>query len=96
MTLDVSRDLIVHTDRFGNLVTNVSAFRWKEGSALVVGGTRIGRMAGTFEDAGTGEPALIVGSAGTLEIVLNRGSAVELLEAGVGMQVRLEPPASQE
>ncbi|MFY9399692.1 MAG: SAM-dependent chlorinase/fluorinase, partial [Desulfomonilia bacterium] len=70
VTLDVSRDLIVHTDRFGNLVTNVSAFRWKEGSALVVGGTRIGRMAGTFEDAGTGEPALIVGSAGTLEIVL--------------------------
>jgi S-adenosylmethionine hydrolase len=96
VALDVSRDLIVHADRFGNLVTNVSAFRWKEGGALVVGETRIGRTAGTFEGAGAKEPAVIVGSAGTLEVALNRGSAAELLGAGAGTPVRLEPPASQE
>ena len=90
------RGTVLHVDRFGNLVT---AFRPEhlpdgalgDGFALTVGGVEIGTLRGHYAEAeGTpGEPFAIWGSAGFLEVVINRGSAARRLGAGVGSAVLL-------
>ncbi len=92
--LDVSQDMVVHVDRFGNVITNIEGSRLQAGCSLEVGERRVRRIAESFADIPSGEPALIVGSAGTVEVAANRGSAAALLGAVAGMPARLIPPGS--
>ena len=92
--LDVAKDMVVHIDRFGNVVTNVHGSRLQDGCSLVVGGKRVHRIVESFAGIPPGEPALIVGSALTVEVAANRESAAVLLGAKAGMPVRLIPPGS--
>ena len=82
---------IIHTDRFGNLITNITRDQFKEDKRLLLNGTIISAQRNFFgENVGEiDEPFLIWGSAGFLEIAVNGGSAAEFLDAKRGDQIRL-------
>ena len=74
---------VVHVDRFGNVVTNITAGQLRDGDIVVeVANTRIHGLSRTFADA-DGLLALI-GSHGYLEIAENLGNAAQSLDVGVG------------
>ena len=82
---------IIHIDRFGNLITNITRDQFKEARRLLLNGTLISAQRNFFgENVGEiDEPFLIWGSAGFLEIAVNGGSAAEFLDAKRGDQIRL-------
>jgi len=94
--IDVARDMVVHVDRFGNVVTNIEGSRLQEGCSLAVGEKKVDRIVETFAGIPSGEPALIIGSAMTVEVAANRESAAALLGARAGMPAKLIPPGSYE
>jgi S-adenosylmethionine hydrolase len=88
---------IIHIDRFGNLVTNITrrelaGEEFVQGATLEIGGREIDSFRRFYaEDEGgrDGELFAIWGSAGFLEISANRASAAQLLRAGRGQTVRV-------
>jgi S-adenosylmethionine hydrolase len=94
------RGVILKVDRFGNLITNfhideffaikTNPFVMKAGSAA------IRRLAPTFADAGAGEPVVVVGSSGYLEIVVNQASAAMELgcSAGAAVEIEIDVPST--
>jgi S-adenosylmethionine hydrolase len=90
---------VVHVDRFGNLVTDLSEadlLTWQTG----VGADRIVIRAGdsvvdevrtAYAGAAPGELLAIFGSTGRLEIALNMGSAADCLGLGRHAVVMVEP-----
>jgi S-adenosylmethionine hydrolase len=82
---------IVHIDRFGNLITNITRDQFKEVRRLLLNGTLISAQRNFFgENVGeSDEPFVIWGSAGFLEIAVNGGSAAEILDAKQGDQITL-------
>jgi S-adenosyl-L-methionine hydrolase (adenosine-forming) len=87
VSVDLSRHLVVHIDRFGTLVTNIPSARLDEGCFLQVGNTRVSVVVQTFARIHRPGPALVPGSAGTVEVAVNMGSAAHALGARVGMEV---------
>jgi S-adenosylmethionine hydrolase len=93
---------VIHVDRFGNCVTNLTPgdLGGLEGAAdfsLRVGGHEIRAFRRFFAEAqgeGGGEPFVIHGSAGLLEIAVNLGSAARLLGLRRGQRVRVQGPES--
>lgn len=74
---------VVHVDRFGNVVTNITAAQLPDDDIVVeVADTKIHGLSRTFADA-DGLLA-IIGSHGYLEIAENLGSAAKRLSIGVG------------
>ncbi|UCC85283.1 MAG: SAM-dependent chlorinase/fluorinase [Gemmatimonadota bacterium] len=68
---------VVHVDRFGNLITDIPG-EWVESSWLFeVGGRHVGNLRRTYSDVGVGEAAVVIGSAGTVEISMRDGSAAK-------------------
>ena len=67
---------VVHVDHFGNLITDVPA-RWIERDVrrAQVGELEVRRRATHYAELKRGEPALLVGSLGTLELALRDQSA---------------------
>jgi len=90
--IDVKRPMVVHIDKFGNVVTNIECSHLKPRMVLRVEKMRIDRIAGTFADIPEGESALVCGSADTIEIAANRESAAQMIGAYVGMPVRVDYP----
>jgi hypothetical protein len=85
---------VLAADRFGNLITSIPAARLAEipgpgGVALEVAGRRLRGPVGAYAEGGDGEPAVIVGSTGRLEIFVRAGSARDHLGAGRGAIVRV-------
>lgn len=85
---------VVYIDRFGNLVTNIARERlesWRgkseRGLGVRIGSTEIRGISGTYGDAPPERALAVFGSAGFLEIAVNRGSAAHLLGATMGSQV---------
>ncbi len=79
---------VIHVDRYGNLVTNltseyVPAYAVLEAESLTVGPLRT-----TFADVETGALLAYIGSGGTVEIAVRDGSASRRLGLGVGGRVR--------
>ena len=74
---------IIHIDRFGNCVTNISREVF-EGKSLSINGRTISALRNFYGEASTGEIFAIWGSAGFLEISVNGGSAVQILGAKRG------------
>jgi len=85
--------VILKVDRFGNLITNLTAEVSRQAStrpfALKIGTVTITRLALTFADGDAGELFAVAGSSGHLEIAVNQGSAAELLGCGAGAPVEL-------
>lgn len=69
---------IIHIDRFGNCVTNISRERF-QGKSLSINGRTISVFRNFYGEASAGEIFAIWGSAGFLEISVNGGSAAQIL-----------------
>ena len=95
---------VLYTDRFGNLITDLTAPRWeawqrKIGSAadsedaarltIETGTTQWKGIARTFADVAVGSPLAYWGSAGHLEIAVRNGNAAQALRLLPGDTVRL-------
>ncbi len=85
--------VILHADRFGNLVTNFRIDEFPDAAsaefALNVGLEKLCTLAGNFAEIPPGELAVIVGSSGYLEVAANQASAAQRLGCGVGAPVEL-------
>ena len=77
---------IVHVDRFGNLIANLSAADLPSEPIVIIGGRSISGLAPHFQ-AGTGPVIALIGSAGLLEVAVPNGSAAAVLGVGVGAVV---------
>lgn len=85
---------VLHIDRFGNLITNIteSLIREYVGDRKVkvyVGTTVVNDIVNTFGDVEEGDPAVFIGSSGMLEIGVNKGNAAELLSVHKGAQISI-------
>ena len=84
--------VILKSDRFGNLLTNVAASDLPDelgGWAMEIGELRIRRFLNFYAEAEPGEVFAIVGSSGLLEIAMNRGSAREQTGIAPGIKFHL-------
>lgn len=79
---------VLHVDRFGNLVTNL--LPPGGGVALRLGLRELYKVAGCYAEAPPGEPVILTGSHGYLEVAVNQGSAAKTLGCGIGSPVELE------
>ena len=88
---------VVHVDRFGNGITNLPpvpgrqryrARLWPPGGKPVWSGGL--PLFPNYAAAPAGEPCLVIGSAGTLEIAWQSGSAADHLPLSAGLHVRLD------
>ncbi|MCW5980582.1 MAG: SAM-dependent chlorinase/fluorinase [Bryobacteraceae bacterium] len=84
---------VLKVDRFGNLITNFRLDEFPELQSrpfeMIVGLRSVTRLVATFAESPAGELALVAGSAGYLEVALNRGSAASLLKIGAGSPLEL-------
>ena len=70
---------VLYADSFGNLVTNIPGGIIKPDSSVYVDGHALDRISRSYGETVKGELLAIIGSAGLLEISLNRGSAKDFL-----------------
>gem|GEM_PF-48557 len=83
---------VLSADRFGNLVTDIPASAIRNSKSVVaLFGREIRGISRTYADGKPGELIAVIGSSGTLEISVNRGSAVQHLGALEG-PVAVCPP----
>jgi S-adenosyl-L-methionine hydrolase (adenosine-forming) len=94
-TEGVVKGIVMRVDTFGNLVTNFRVEDLPE-SALTngeikfqVGTQTVSRMVPTFASGNAGEPVAYLGSAGYVEIAVNKGNASRTLSIGRGAAVVL-------
>jgi len=86
--------VILKSDRFGNLLTNMSAADLPNDLAnfsLELGTLRVTRFCRFYAEAEPGEIFAIVGSAGLLEIAMNRGSAEQQTGISAGTKFSMVP-----
>jgi len=76
---------IVHVDRFGNLITNISHQSLLD--ARQKAGTRIRGLSRTYGECDPGELLALWGSSDYLEISVTQGSAAERLGIGAGSRI---------
>ncbi|HWV57870.1 MAG TPA: SAM-dependent chlorinase/fluorinase [Longimicrobiales bacterium] len=78
---------VVHVDRYGNLITNISE-AWALGATeITLGEWQVGAVRRTYADVAPGAPVALIGSVGLLEIAVRDGCAAEVLGAGRGTPV---------
>jgi S-adenosylmethionine hydrolase len=75
---------VIHVDVFGNAVTNLLPLEGRRLVRLDAGAAAIGSLSSSYAAAGKGRPLAIVGSAGFIEVSVNRGSAARELGLAVG------------
>ncbi|MDX1586336.1 MAG: SAM-dependent chlorinase/fluorinase [Balneolaceae bacterium] len=85
---------VIHIDKFGNLITNLSASLIEEvigdkSVKIYVGNTILDEIVNTFGSVLEGEPAAFIGSSGMLEIGINKGDARQMLGVQKGAQISL-------
>jgi len=88
------KGLVLKTDKFGNLVTNITAKdipQIFDGSSnafkITVGKAEITKLCSSYSEGAQGELFAIVGSTGFLEISANKGAASRLAGADKGSEV---------
>jgi S-adenosylmethionine hydrolase len=82
---------VIHIDRFGNIVTNITNDSLPAEYTIELGGRVIEKRCRYYAEAGPGEIFSIAGSAGFLEISVRDGSAAEQLKVSRGSPVVLTP-----
>jgi S-adenosylmethionine hydrolase len=78
---------VVHVDRYGNVVTNLTAEFVPPYAVVEAEGIEVGPLRRTFADVGHGELLAYLGSGGAVEIAVRDGSAARRLGIGVGGRV---------
>lgn len=86
--------MVIHIDKFGNLITNIEASLLEEvigdkSVKIYVGNTILNEIATTFGQVTEGEPVAYIGSSGMLEVGINKGNAEEMLGVQKGAQISL-------
>lgn len=81
---------VVHVDRYGNLISNLSAAAFVSLRGVRVGGRTIGKHT-TYADVAVGDLLAYVGSYGCVEIAQRDGHAARTLEVGRGAPVEPWP-----
>jgi S-adenosylmethionine hydrolase len=88
------RGAVIHVDRFGNIITNVTRAELADlnNSAMKVrvGKYETSRLLTHFAEAAQNELFAYFGSAGFLEIAVSKQPAAKLIEARRGMEVMIE------
>lgn len=88
---------VIHVDRFGNLVTSISASQviavTGGGEAAIKVAGRLLPLVGTYAELPPGGAGALVGSRNRLEVVVREGSAAGRLRAHRGTPVVLRPRA---
>jgi S-adenosylmethionine hydrolase len=90
------KGVILRVDAFGNLMTNLTAEDIPIGALgggaikLAVNGKQVLRFGQTFASGNPGEPIALLGSAGYVEIAVNRGNAARTLGVNRGAEVTLD------
>ncbi|MDT9150985.1 SAM hydroxide adenosyltransferase, partial [Escherichia coli] len=83
-------------DRFGNLISNLSAADLPSDPVVEIAGQTIGGLSPHFQPPGPSEGGerliALIGSAGLLEIAVPNGSAAVLLGIAVGTSVSVAGP----
>jgi S-adenosylmethionine hydrolase len=79
---------VIHIDVFGNAVTNLLPLAGRRLLRLEVGSAAIEGLSPSYAAARRGKPLAIIGSAGFIEVSINRGSAARELGLRVGAPVR--------
>lgn len=93
---------VVHVDRFGNLVTNISRkeldrLRERTGAKALrvrIGESEILGILQTYAEAPIGTGMALIGSRERLEIAVNCGNASRVLQASAGAIVTVRPPTN--
>lgn len=83
---------IVSTDRFGNLISNISEellsrFGKHRRVEIHLASCKIEGLSESYDSAATGQPLAIIGSRGLLEISVNCGHAGKYFRVGKGAQI---------
>jgi len=94
-TGEVIEGEIAHTDRFGNLITNITSVLISEvfgadsggNITIAVGGLSIRGLSGCYQDASVGTEGAIINSFGRLEIFVSGGNAAAWLRIDRGSRV---------
>jgi len=90
------RGHIIHTDQFGNLITDIEMDKFAELMDLEdvmvkIGDLTIKEISKAYSDGSSGEPVCLWGSHGYLEVAVNRGRAVDTIEeVGRGSEIIIE------
>jgi S-adenosylmethionine hydrolase len=92
------RGHVLHIDRFGNVITNISQNelpedRARAGALVRIGKHEAARVLTHFAEAGNNELFAYFGSAGLLEIAVPRQPAARVTEARRGMEVEVALPS---
>ncbi len=89
------RGEVIYVDRFGNLITNIprELLERAGGQIVRIKGTSLPFVV-TYSDVEPGRAAALVGSSNLLEIAVNQGRAVDLLNAAIGETVDIIPLTS--
>jgi S-adenosylmethionine hydrolase len=85
---------VIHIDRFGNIITNITPQELSEAATLSGVRVRLGKHEATrllkhFSEAEKDELFAFFGSAGFLELAVPRLNAARLVEARRGMEVNV-------
>ena len=89
------KGVVLRVDAFGNLMTNLTAEDVPAATIasgtikLAINGKAVTKIVQTFGLGAPGEPVALFGSAGYLEIAVNRGNAARTLGANRGAEVTL-------
>jgi S-adenosylmethionine hydrolase len=91
------RGHIIHIDRFGNIITNITEAELteegvKSGARVRVGKHEAGRVLKYFAEASQNELFAYFGSAGFLELAVPRQAAARVVEARRGMEIEVVIP----
>jgi S-adenosylmethionine hydrolase len=81
---DKLEGMVLHIDRFGNLITNIStedifSFSGKGPVQIKLGERRVKGLSSSYSEVQRGEPVALIGSINLLEIACNRESAHRIL-----------------
>ncbi len=88
------RGWVVHVDRFGNCITNITGDEFVEGRSLrrfkcYAGTVILDRLKTAYADVEGGDPLLLFNSSGLLEIAVSRGNAAELYGLRTGSPINV-------
>jgi S-adenosylmethionine hydrolase len=87
--------VVLLTDRFGNLVTNITredlmpTLRHRPHAQVYLAETCVGPVRTHYGEVAPGEPIALIGSTDHLEISINRGNAAEQLRAAANHAVEV-------
>lgn len=90
--IDTTSPMVVHIDRFGNVITNIPGAPPGQKLALMVAGVKVEGVYGTYGDIPAGRLGLVTGSAGTIEIAAYTSSASALLSVRPGDRIAVVSP----